>query len=547
MFIPRWYQTESLNSTIEYFSLNDKGNPLLVMPTGTGKSWVIAMLMQWITTNYSSTRIMMLTHVKELIEQDYEKIQKLWPESPTGVYSAGLNKRDRDSQIVFAGVKSVLNEIQRSYTDQADIDLSLRHFGRRDIIIVDEAHLISPCSATTYRKVFEEFKKLQPHLRVIGLTATPYRLGQGLLTAGKTPLFTDVCYDLSTKDNINRLVGEGHMAPLVSRPVNIHVDTSNISIDSWDFNSGELSKEIQKVMYPALLETVQVGAETNRNSCMVFCSSVENCETAVKILHSFGVSAECVHSKKKPKENKRLIEAFKAFEIKVLVSNNKLTTGFDHPGLDLICMLRATVSPGLWCQMLGRGTRAFECKENCMVLDYGNNIARLGPFNDIRIPKEKSDKIGDAPVKICPQAHCQQLNHCAARECAYCGHKFPIRVNIDNSASTDKIMAESDFPRFEVFNVSNVFFTRHQKPGKKACLKVVYVCGLKSFNHWLFLEAGGLVGNNARDWWRLHSANEPPKTTDEAMTLINLGELKKATAIEVHINKKYPEIKNFYF
>ena len=547
MFTPRWYQNEALAAAIQYFNLHDKGNPLLVLPCGTGKSWVIAMLMRWITQNYPVTRIMMMTHVKNLIEQDYEKIEKLWPDSPSGIYSAGLKRRDKNNQIIFGGVQSVINEIQRSYTDQVDIDLSLRHFGRRDIAIVDEAHLISPDNATTYRKVFAELQKVQPNLRIIGLTATHYRLGQGLLTAGKNPLFTDVAYDLSTKENINRLIAEGFMAPLVSRPVNVHVDISNVSVDSWDFNSSELGKEIQKVMYPALLETVQVGRETNRKSCMVFCSSVENCETAVNILHSLGVSAACTHSKKKPKENDRIIEAFKNFKFKVLVSNNKLTTGFDHPTVDLICMLRATVSPGLWVQMLGRGTRPFEDKTDCMVLDYGNNIARLGPFNDIRIPKEKGDKVGDAPVKICPQSQCQQLNHAAARECAYCGHKFPIRVNIVNSASTDKIMAESDFPRFEEFNVNNIFFTKHQKEGKKACIKAVYACGLKSFNHWLFLEAGGLVGKEARDWWRLHSPNEPPQTTDEALQRINAGELKQPSRVEVHINKKYPEIKNFYF
>lgn len=543
MFESRWYQQEALESVVNYVQ-NNKGNPLVAAPTGTGKSVMIAMLMQWIVQNYPKTRIMMLTHVKELIEQDYEEIMTLWPQAPAGIYSAGLKRRDRYNQIVFAGVKSVLKEIERSYEQQADVAHINRHFGARHVIIVDEAHLISPNDSTTYRKVFAEFLQTNPKLRVIGYTATPYRLGQGMLTEGKTSLFDDVCFDLCSKRNINRLITEGYLSNMLSRPVSVSIDTTDVEITGWDYNNSQLAQQIQKVMLAALRETCQIFKSSARRSCMVFCASVENCETAVQMLRSFGFTAECTHSKKKAKDNDQIIKDFKQFKYQFLVNNNKLTTGFNHRGVDLICMLRSTVSPGLWAQILGRGSRPFENKTECIVLDYGNNIARLGPFNDIRPPKPKGDKTGDAPVKICPQKDCQQLNHAAARECAYCGHKFPVRVNFESTASTDNILS-SDLPIIKDFDVKEVYYNKHQKAGKKPCIKVSYLCGADTHLLWLFPEHGGKFASAFSNWWWQHSPNNCPATVDEALGRI--GELRTASRIEVDINKKYPEIKNFYF
>jgi len=545
MFETRWYQEGQLRALIDYFARNKKGNPLVAAPTGTGKSYMIAMFKKWIMQNYPTTKIMMLTHVKELIEQDFEKLNNLWPQNPAGIYSAGLKRRDTKNQIVFGSVKSVLGEMERSYEKYPTLAHNLRHFGERHIVIVDEAHLISPNDASTYRKVFAELIKIYPGLRVVGYTATPYRLGQGMLTDGKNALFTDVCYDLTSQKNINRLISEGFLAPLVTLPTSVKVDTREVDLSSWDFNSSQLAKQIQKVMHKSLAETCQVFRNYNRKSAYVFCASVENCETATQMLRSFGFTAECVHSKKKG--NDEIIKAHKEFKFQFLVSNNKLTTGIDHPGLDLLCVLRSTISPGLWIQMLGRGARPWQTggKKECLVLDYGNNIARLGPFNDVRVPKTKSDKVGDMPVKICEG--CGMHNHAAARFCAYCEKPFPRKANFEEKASNAKVIINSDFPVLQNYNVRNIVARPHQKQGKKACIKVEYHCGQDTFIKWLHPEQKGGFRQAFEQWWFLHCALELPTSALDAIEKINSNAFKRAVRIEVQTNAKYPEIKQFYF
>jgi DNA repair protein RadD len=169
MYTPRWYQEEAIKSIFSYFMEND-GNPIIALPTGTGKSIVIADFVKKVFSYYQGQRVMMLTHVKELIKQDYQKLIDVWPTAPAGIYSAGLNRRDHLYPITFAGIASVHKKPEL--------------FGKQDLAIIDECHLVSARSNTMYLKFIDAMRAINPALKVIGLTATKYRLGQGLLTEG---------------------------------------------------------------------------------------------------------------------------------------------------------------------------------------------------------------------------------------------------------------------------------------------------------------------------------------------------------------------------
>src|SRR5690554_3076854 len=186
---PRSYQTECVSSLYNYFATNH-GNPVCALPTGTGKSVVIAMFLESIYRFYPSQKVLVLTHVKELIAQNHEKLMALWPQAPAGINSAGLGKRDIHQRIIFAGIASVAKK--------------WAEFGHVDLIVIDEAHLVSPNDETMYRAFITGLMSVNPHLKVIGFTATPWRLGHGKLTDpheknGKEipGIFTDVCFDIT--------------------------------------------------------------------------------------------------------------------------------------------------------------------------------------------------------------------------------------------------------------------------------------------------------------------------------------------------------------
>lgn len=541
-YVNRWYQDEAEYAIFDYFQAGNIGNPVVAMPTGTGKSIVIANFVRRVFGYWPNQRIMMLTHVKELIEQNAEKLLSVWPTAPLGIYSAGLKSRDMILPIVFGGVQSVSKAIKKTVESDDGPPPHLKHFGWRDLVIIDECHLLGPNEDAMYQYVIAELLKINPHLKVIGLTATPYRLKQGMIT-DDDGLFTDLCYDITGIDAFNRLIAEGYLSPLIPKRTNVEIDTSGVRMSAGDFNGKQLNEVADEITYDAVKEMVEQGQD--RQSWLVFASGVENAEHVASMLQSFGIPAAASHSKLKPAENDARIKAFKSGELRALVNNNKLTTGFDHPPIDLIGMLRPTMSPGLWVQMLGRGTRPSPgtFKENCLVLDFAGNTRRLGPINDPVKPRKPGKGGGDAPVRICEV--CGVYNHASARTCVSCGSEFSFETKIFKTAGTEELL-RSDAPVVEYFDVQKVIYNLHEKRNDQNVLtsppsiKVSYFCGFQMFNEWVCLEHNGLPGKRARDWWRQRHAEEPPVTTYDALRRVS--ELRVPSRIRVHTNKKYPEI-----
>lgn len=523
MFVEdRAYQNECVDSIFQYFVTHPVGNPVCALPTGTGKSVIIAKFLHRVFTYYPNQKVMVLTHVKELIAQNYKKLMQYWPGAPAGINSSGLRQRDVHDRIIFAGIGSVAK-----YAPS---------FGHVDLIVVDEADLVSPTDTTMYQIFLSALRAINPHLKVIGFTATPWRLGQGRITQGDG-LFTDLCFDITGIDSFNRLIAEGYLCTLIPKRTQTLLDVSGVHMRGNEFIPSELQTAVNKddVTQAALREALEMGHD--RKQWLIFASGVEHAENIAGMLTDMGEPCVPVHSKMSAKQRDDNIEAFKRGDVRSAVNNNVLTTGHDFPRLDFIVMLRPTNSSRLWVQMLGRGTRVYPGKLNCLVGDFAGNTKRLGPVNDPVIPGKKGARGGDAPIRLCEM--CGTYNHASVRICIGCGYEFPIAVKLRQSASTDDLI-KGDMPIVDIFQVDHISISEHNKQGRPPSIKVVYYCGLQRFNEFVCFEHERYTASKARMWWRERTHIEIPKTTVDALASIDA--LKMATHLRVWINKKYPEI-----
>lgn len=524
----RPYQSPAVDSVFEYFA-EHTGNPVVAMPTGTGKSLVIAELIKRILKEYESTRIIKLTHVKELIVQNFATLLEQYPLAPAGVYSAGLGRRDSSYPVTFAGIASV--------SRKADL------FGHIDLVLIDEAHLVGPNEKTNYQRFLGAIKRRNPRIKVIGFTATPYRLGQGLITDGG--IFTDICYDITGFEAFNQLVAEGYLAPLTTKRTDKEIDLTGVSIQKGEFNQKELQHASDRVEITRAACDEMVAAGHDRKHWLVFGSGIEHVEHIADELRSRGISTCTVHSKMDDETRDANIRDFKAGVFQCCVNNTVLSTGFDFPAIDMIGMLYATTSPGRWVQMLGRGTRPCDGKTDCLVMDFAGNIRRLGPINDPMIPHRKGKKAGSAPVRCC--AVCMTYSHISVRICPSCGTEFPRQTKLKEVASDLEVMSLGRAgPRVETFKVDHVEYV--EMPGsadKPPTLRVRYTCGYRVFSDFICLEHEGYASKRSRDWWRKRSLIEPPDTIREAVKRVR--ELATPAHIRVWINKRYPEIMAYDF
>lgn len=558
MFHPRPYQLQCVQAGFDYYLNGGKGNQLFALPTGTGKSVIPPMFMRRAMTEYPSQRMLVLTHVKELIQQNYKALRTVWPTAPVTIYSAGMGVKEGHAPIVIGGVASVVN--------------SMDQIGRRDLLWIDEAHLLSPDENSMYQQVIENLKQRNPFLKVIGLTATPFRMGQGMLTDNiirgekEVPsIFDDISFNLTGVEAFNKLIDDCYLMPLIPKQTHSVIDVTDVRLLANDFNQKDLSKAVERqgITGKALGEAYELCR--NRKSWIVFGAGIKNCEQITAILNRMGVPTVCVHSKMSDDDREKGLNAFKQGYFRAIVSNNILTTGFDHPQIDAIIDLRPTTSIPLHIQKYGRGTRPYfpvwftyemlvhlhirrqaieeGGKLNCLVLDFAGNTARLGPINDPRIPnRKKGDGTGDVPVKICPE--CGAYNHTVVRTCINCGHEFVFKEKIKASASTADIIKKPD-ANIHYMNVDLMNAKIHQKPGKPDSLKVTYICGMKLCNVWLAFEGKGLAKHKAFEWWRQHHSDDVPATAQEAFN--RFKECRKTGMIRCDFSGKYPEVLEFLF
>lgn len=401
----RDYQRRAIEDAYAWLN-GHEGNLCIVAPTGSGKSWIVAGLCEDLLNGHKDRRIIVLSHVKELLVQDAEKIIAAWPEAPLGIYSAGLGRKDMNA-VTVAGIQSIWKKAGEA--------------GHVGLVIVDEAHLINNQDAGMYRTFIGGLRETNPHLRVIGLTATPYRLGQGMVTEGEDSLFDGLIESVS----IEELVARGYLATLRSKFTDVRLDVGGVARRGGDFVEHELQARVDTEDDNAAIVAETIRRAENRRSWLFFCAGVEHARHMRDELRRQGVTAEAVTGDMPKEQRAWILENFKAGHIRAVTNMNVLTTGFDHPDIDLIVMARPTLSPGLYLQMAGRGMRVKSGPyADCLVLDFAGNIARHGPVTSVVPPRAKEkEKPGMPPVKECPE--CQEAVPAGVKVCPCCGYVFP--------------------------------------------------------------------------------------------------------------------------
>jgi len=514
----RPYQREAVNGIYGYFH-RKRGNPLVVVPTGGGKSHIIAQFMKEGWT--PGQRFLVVTHVRELIEQNHGKFLQHWPEAEAGVFSAGLNRREV-APITFCGIQSVYKRAHM--------------FGKVDLVLVDEAHLIPKEGEGMYRRFLEDLQSVNPRLKVIGFTATPYRLKGGLLTEGDGRIFTDIAYET----DLLKLVEDGYLCDLRPKVVSSSIDITGVKTVAGDFHRKDLETAASQlgVVESCISEIVSQGQD--RKSWLVFCCGVDHAELVRDGLRKVPVSVEMVTAKTPQDERDLIIEDFKTGKIRALVNVNVLTTGFDAPGVDLLAVLRPTKSTGLYVQMMGRGMRTAPGKSDCLVLDFGGNVHRHGPINRVRpvMHGKKPGEVVAAPVKECPS--CETLVFAGQRTCQYCGYEFPEQeIKHDATASTADVIDRAP-PTKEIF-VQGVRFLVHKKRHMPDSMRVEYEIASGFAKEWVCIEHKGFAGERARFWWKKMTGNiKYPATVAEAID--RSDEIKKVTHVTIKADGKYIRI-----
>lgn len=523
----RTYQEKAISDLYNFLETKE-GNPCVVLPTGSGKTPVIAQICKdavgW------GERVIVLAHVKELLEQSVHKLGIIAPELAVGVYSAGLNSRDTDEPVLVAGIQSIW--------DKAD------QIGPRGLIIVDEAHLISPNEASRYACFIELMKTLNEGVRVIGLTATPYRLDSGAL-CGPDSTLNEICHETFIGD----LIEQGFLSKLSLRAVNPEAvaDLSEVGKRGGEFIESELAQAVNQpdVVRAACREIMTKS--TGRKSVLVFATGIAHAEHIVDVLNSYedaGVVAILTGNTPSP-ERALMLQQFKDGGIRFMVNVMVLTTGFDAPNVDCVCILRPTLSPGLYYQMIGRGFRIDDKKKDCLVLDFGENIYRHGPIDCIEAPHKRGQEGDAAPkksestirAKECPECH--ELVEIGALGCS-CGFVFPLKVDTHQRKNDEDsiLLGRGPGGAFleEKSKVSDTYCSVHTKKdapdGHPKTMRVEYYTSMTfSISEWVCFEHSGFAFSKAQAWWAARSKLPCPHSSAEAVRLANAGALAESLAI----------------
>jgi DNA repair protein RadD len=407
--ILRPYQEAARRAVYDHLRALDD-NPCVVIPTAGGKTPLLASICRDAVTLWGG-RVLVLAHVKELLEQAADKLAAACPEVRFGVYSAGLKRRDTDGPVIIAGIQSV-------YKRACELDAF-------DLVLVDEAHLIPLEGDGMYRQFLADARKVNPRLRVVGFTATPFRLKTGPICTPEG-ILNAICFEVGVRE----LIRDGFLSPLVSKAGKARADTAGLGVRGGEFVPDEVEDLMDQAALVEAACAEVVEHARSRRAALIFASGVRHGEHVVRVLHEkHGVECGFVTGETAAGERSALLGRFRWGELKHLCNVNVLTTGFDAPNIDCVVLLRPTLSPGLYYQMVGRGFRLHPGKEDCLVLDFGGNVLRHGPVDQIRVQARKAGT-GEAPAKECP-------------ECQVLGEKHPhYALSLNNLATLYQQMGE---------------------------------------------------------------------------------------------------------
>lgn len=531
----RPYQQEAIDALHAHICTKET-NPCIVIPTGGGKSILIAWAIKQWKAEYPKFRCVVLAHRKELVQQNYDEFRATWDakngflSSEIGIYSAGLRKRDYEASVLFASIDSM-------YRRSGD-------FSPFDVVMVDEAHRIPMRGEGKYLTFLRGCQRFNKQLRVIGWTATPFRMGSGPI-CHKDHLLHEICYEARVTD----LIDQGFLCGLRSKVGSVAPDLQGVRKQYGEYSTSSLAKATNKdkLVREAVGEAVRIIVAEGRKSAMFFCVDVEHCHAVSAALHGQGVVAPAITGKTRPEIRDKVGRDFKNGKLRAVCNVNVYTEGFNATNIDCIVLLRPTLSAGLFSQMVGRGLRKHCNKHDCLVLDFAHCIDEHGPV----------DTLGTSSlVAMAVCATCRESFSRATRKCPQCGWEIPkqemerleaveeAKRRMHDKKPSDRAIL-SNVP--ETFKVDEVYVSRHCKPGKPDSLLVRYRCGIKVFREWICLDHPEFAGRHAQTWWALRFGR--PKHNGHVSVNDALSNLFTSQAIEswtktvtVRKSGKYSEI-----
>jgi DNA repair protein RadD len=529
-FTLRDYQREAVEAVFEYLQRGGRA-PLVEVPTGGGKSAILGEIVRRVVGEHGG-RVLVATHRKELLEQDERAILNVWPDGrrKVGVYSAGLGRREIRACTV-GGVQSLAKRA--------------RELGHVDVVIVDEAHLVNTADGTQYAKLLGGLEEVNPDQVRIGLTATPYRMDQGLLTQGEGALFKSIVY----RAEIKRLIAEGFLSPLVTQRGSKAINLDDVRTRMGDYVVAdlELAADIDEITDAVAADIAASG----RQHVLAFGVSVEHAHRLRNAIQFAGLSCEVVVGE--TPNRAAILERFKRGDLQAIASCDVLTTGFDAPLVDCVALVRPTQSPALYVQMVGRGSRICAGKLDCLVLDYGGNIARHGPIDEIEIRPKLGNGNGSAPIKVCFQ--CGAENPAGVRFCTECDSEFPPpERKASETASRLDVVSRDDGPAPEPVRrvVERTEYSEHVSKSGNLTFRVDHY-GPGSRTEWdpvvseyVCLDHTNYARTKAESWWLKRCPDtQPPDSVAEAMTLID--KIKPVRAIYLVPDGKFQRVSDVEF
>lgn len=557
MIVFRPYQRQCIDAFYEYYEKGNAGHGLVVVPTAGGKSLIIGGLATEICRQWPGQRILILSHVRELIVQNHSKVLACWQQAPAGIYSAALGRREAQRDIVTATIQSVYKKAGA--------------LGHRDLCFIDEAHLLQPGNMGMYGLLIAALLEINPNMRICGFTATDYRLDAGLLTEGEGALFNDVIIEIPIK----HLLDEGYLTPPISKSSFIQADMAGVKKIGGDFNTKQMGERFDQAKFIAAALDSDLAFLADRRSIAVFCATLENAAHVADAMLERGIDCEVIDGEMNAEDREDKLERFRSGELRALASVGVITTGTDIPNMDAVILFRATESPGLYQQIVGRGFRVMYAdgydistkegrlaaiangrKPNFLILDHGGNIERHGPIVNVEKPVKKEK--GKREVAPKPKARiceiCRSGWPLEVKTCQLCGH-----VMVAERDPTDKLSIEASaadimgtaFQRGEAaawFEVDDVYYRRHVKADGGESLKITYHCGLLQFDEWKKPQ-----GDAFGKWWRERMAESPewrnrpdhPRTVNDALQWES--DLLKPARIQVIRKGKFYEVLRYDF
>lgn len=520
----RPYQDEGLRRPIEYLSRTKEGNPCVEIPTGGGKSHIIAELAKWVIG--CGGRVVCVAPSKELVEQQIDKLERLGIE--VGVWCAGLGRKEAAKPVTIASIQSI-------YKAAAE-------FPPIDLVIVDEAHLIPPDGDGMFRKFLADVQQLRPGSRVVGFTATPYRTSSGPI-CGLDQILTEIVY----RAEVPELIEQGYLSPMRAKQPCHDFDASGLRVRNGEFRPEDVEAAVMETHALQAACGQLIEYTQDRKSVLIFAASVQHAWAITwEIEGCWGVFGDTPTAKRR-----EAIEKFRSGEIKYLVNVNVLSTGFDAPNVDAVAMMRPTLSPGLYYQQVGRGFRLSPDtgKTDCLVLDFAGNCKRHGPVDAIEPVSRVQRQGGEAPVKECPA--CRELVAAGVRNCPACEHEFPEpEVQHNASVQGGKVLSTEPAAEPETFGVIETTYRKHLKRqfgtvdlDAPPTLRVDYNIGAhRLVSEWVCIEHTGYAREKAEKWWAARSSESVPATVDDALDVINAGGICETLSVSVKPDGQFQRV-----